>query len=130
MITKRFYYDRDLQRVVEQVIIPKDISAPNIISDDIEPTESLATDEGLVFTSKSALRAHYKQHGFEDTGGDHLLSEREHKANIQAFKDARKIEIRKEVEQQLNKLKWGMAPLTEKEKYICQQEERRYKRKG
>jgi hypothetical protein len=40
--------------------------------DEIPPTESHATDEGKIFTSKSKLFQHYKEHGYECTGGDHL----------------------------------------------------------
>jgi hypothetical protein len=82
-----------------------------------EAVESYATDEGLKFTSKSALRRHYKEHGYEDTGGSHLSkgSPKPYKSNYE--------EIRNSVAESLNKLKWGMAPLTEKERELCQKEQ-------
>ena len=54
-----------------------DLEAPvevhGVIQDTIEPTISYATKDKQVFTSRSALMAHYAEHGYKCTGGDHLL---------------------------------------------------------
>ncbi len=100
--------------------------APFVITDEIDPVVSYATDEGKVFDSRSALKAHYKEHGFEMTGGDHIKTEAQKRAEAAEYKAKRFEDIKKDVQITLNKTKWGMAPITEREKYICQQEERRY----
>ena len=94
-----------------------------IQTDEIPPTMSHATSEGKIFTSKSKLFQHYKDHGFECTGGDHLTGK--------GVADFRYIsnhdETMADVAESLRKIKWGMAPLTEKEKEICRREEQQYR---
>lgn len=90
--------------------------------DEIPPTISHATDEGKVFTSWSKLQQHYKEHGYECTGGAHLtgrgVADWKYKANVN--------ELRADILEAKRQLEWGMAPLTEREKELCQREERSY----
>ena len=118
-------FDRKLQKVVELTGFVEgsaDPDAPTVISDDIPPTVSHATSEGLIFTSKSALRRHYRQHGFEETGGSHLtgraLTDCRHKANRE--------EIKRDLLETRRKLMWGEIPVSEKEREVCRREERQY----
>jgi hypothetical protein len=117
----------------------KDVNAPYVIDDTIPPTVSHATSEGLVFTSRSKLYAHYKEHGFECDGGAHNIGRftgpRPKKFDPEAER-SRKAEwgmlkldpdIRASVMEARRKVKWGMAPLTEREKERCQREESIYK---
>jgi hypothetical protein len=117
----------------------KEANAPNVIDDTIPPTVSHATAEGLVFTSRSKLYAHYKQHGYECDGGAHNVgrdiaprrkvfvpeAERAQKAEWGMLKVDP--EIRAAALEAQRRIKWGMAPLTEKEKERCHREERVYK---
>ena len=92
--------------------------------DTIEPTVSHATSEGKVFTSRSALYEHYRQHGFECSGGQHNTGQGvfdyKYKSDLQ--------DIRNDVAESLRKIKWGMAPVTEKERERCLREERDYQK--
>ena len=82
--------------------------------DTIDPIESQATDEGKVFDSASKLKEHYKEHGYEMTGGDHLTGE-----GLQDFKYPKtdRRQINDTIREKEAKLYWGMEPLTEKERH-------------
>lgn len=95
-----------------------DIEAPSVIDDEIPPTVSHATSEGLVFTSKRALRAHYKQHGMIETGGQRL--------KISPRKGADPVEVRDAVAKAINDIRYDNAFFTEKEKQVCKEEMRQY----
>lgn len=116
-----------------------EVNAPYVEDDTIPATVSHATDEGVVFTSRSKLYAHYKEHGFECTGGSHLTGksfvegsgkkfesgeERTRKASWGMLKVDP--EIRASVAESLRKLKWGMAPTNEREKEQCRKEQSQY----
>lgn len=133
-------WSKDAGRIIE--ISPgavPDVDAPYVQDDSIPPTVSHATDEGLVFTSRSKLYEHYRQHGFECTGGSHLTGKgiRSDPRKFECAEErARKAawgmlkvdsDIRAEVAESLRKIKWGMAPLTDREKSICQKEQERYR---
>lgn len=138
-IRKSYHYDPKTKQAVEaKPVRPAEVAAPAVHDDTIPPTMSHATDEGLVFTSKSELEAHYRQHGFECTGGAHLTG-REAGPRRRVFdcaeERARKAEwgmlkvdpaIRAEVLEQQRRAKWGMARISEKEKERCTREERIY----
>lgn len=117
-----------------------EVNAPFVQDDTIPPTESHATDERRIFESRSALFRHYKQHGFECTGGDHLTGKAcgvyEPKVKDSPEERMRKAEwgmlpidpdLRADLAEQYRKLKWGMAPVSEKEKEICTREERAFR---
>ena len=116
-----YKWDKELQQVVEVgSVLPADL---HYVQDDtIPPTVSHATDEGRVFTSRAALYEHYKQHGFECTGGTHLTG----KGCADWKYKSDPADIRRDAEIALNKIKWGMAPISEREKEVCHQEERNY----
>ncbi len=127
MTRKVYYFNKELQKVVERGGEEDMQSFHAVHQDTMDPIVSMATDEGLVFTSRSAYKRHLKMHGFEVTGGSHILGEKEQRARIEAQKAKRRADIKHDIEVNLNKLKWGMIPLSEKEKHICQQEERAYR---
>jgi hypothetical protein len=102
---------------------PTEGAAPAVHDDTIPDTESYATDEGRVFNSKSALMRHYREHGYECTGGDHLTGQQpkvRHKANRE--------EIVADIREAERKIKWGMSPSTEKEKERWRREEEKFRR--
>lgn len=94
--------------------------APMVITDDIPPTESMATLDAPVFTSKRKLRQHYKEHGYIETGGEHLkLKPREpYKPDPREIRDA--------VAKALNDIRYGNVQFTEREKELCKQEQRKF----
>ena len=91
--------------------------------DTIEPHLSDA-DGYSMFDSLSAYKKHLAELGFEITGGDHLTGRG--MADYKADTPLEEIEETVARVVQLNE--WGMYPLTEREKEICQQEQRRIER--
>lgn len=119
---RKWKWDKTLEKIVEIGVDDQPQLAPNVQDDTIPPTVSHATEEGLVFTSLSKLKEHYKQHGFEMTGGDHFTGK-----GIADWKyKADREDLRRDVEKSLNKIKWGMAPISEKERELCKSEEREF----
>jgi hypothetical protein len=90
-----------------------------VVSDEIAPTVSHATDEGKVFTSKRALRAHYREHGCIEVGGEKATP-----VQVKRYVPDPK-EIRDTVTKALNDLRWGNVPISEREKELCKQEMRK-----
>jgi len=124
----RFKYDKKLKKVVP-VTNSSEIGEYHYVQDDtISPTLSHATTEGLVFNSRSALRDHYKAHGMEATGGSHMRTDSERKRDYENSRKQRRAEIRETVAEELEKGRWGMSKMTEKEKSVCRKEERDYQR--
>lgn len=117
----------------------KEPVAPYVQDDTIPATVSHATDEGLVFTSRSALKAHYRAHGFEMDGGDHNTGKPfgpKRKVFDSSAERARRAEwgmldvdpaVRAVVMEAERKIKWGMAPISEQERERCTREERKYR---
>jgi hypothetical protein len=119
---RRWRYDKQLEKVVE-IGTPEDPRSFHYVQDDtIPPTVSHATDEGKVFTSRSQLYQHYRENGFECTGGDHFTG----RGVMDWHYKADPADIRRDAEIALNQLRWGMAPVSEREKELCCQEERTY----
>lgn len=121
-IGRRWKWDKTLEKVVEIGVDDVPLEIHNVQDDTIPPTVSHATDEGKVFTSRSALYAHYKEHGYECTGGAHLTGK-----GVADFKYETDVEgLRSDIAENLNKIKWGMAPISERERELCRMEERAY----
>jgi len=97
---------------------PKEVNAPYVHSDEIQPTMSHATSEGLMFESKSKLRAHYKQHGYEERGcaPEYKLPERPKPDREQ---------IRRDVEKSYYDIKYDRVPISERERQVCREEQRK-----
>jgi hypothetical protein len=127
-VRTRYKYDKELGKVVEADSYQREGDFHYVQDDTMAPTLSHATTEGLVFDSKSALREHYKANGMEISGGGHLRSASERKRDYEDNRKRRRAEIRETVAEQLEKGRWGMAKMTEKEKFVCRQEEKDYKR--
>ncbi len=120
-----FKFDHDKKELVKIDKAPKiKVEAPHIQTDEIPPTESMATADREMFTSKSKLKAHYKSLGYEITGGDHLNQKPESEAEK---KERHRQEIREDVAKTLNDLKYGNIPLTEQEKALAEEEQRQWK---
>ena len=141
MKNKTYKYNRKTGLCVEIDTTTPEVDAPFVEDDTIPDTVSHATDEGLVFTSRKALYAHYKTHGMECVGKESGVHTGRGVADISARQfdspeeRSRKVEwgmlkidpeIRRQVFELQRKTKWGMAPLTEREKHSCQMEERQY----
>lgn len=101
------------EEVKKKIVI---VNAPAVITDEIPPTLSM-TGTDNIYTSKSRLRAEYKAMGFVETGGEILPM-------AQPDREKRRREIRESVEKAINDNKYGMAPISEREKEIVKEEER------
>lgn len=108
--TKSFERVSEFKRVV---------NAPAVIVDEIPPTESMATADREFFTSKKKLRAHYREHGFIETGGEKAKPE-------PVDREKRRREIRDDAEKALMDLKYKRIPISEEEQQRCKEEERQY----
>lgn len=121
---KRIYYwNPDTQKMEERKPYRRpEVNAPAVWGDEIPPTVSHATDEGRVFESRSALYRHYKENGFECTGGDHLtgrgLSDYRHRSSIE--------DIRADLLETKRQCEWGMAPVSDMQRERWNREERSY----
>lgn len=118
---KSFKWCKKTRQLVELSDASEDINAPFVQQDTIEPTMSM-TGTDKVYESKSALRREYKELGFEEVGEKpkpENCAPRKYKPDF--------AEIRETALEQAQKLKWGMAPLTEKERHeaLCGSEEQR-----
>lgn len=116
-------FDKELGRVVysNEIEFYNRKRSAQVAEDTIPPTESPI--DGTIFNSKSALYEHYRQHGYECTGGSHLtgkgLADMKYKADVDQARDmAHQIE---------SQVKWGMFPFDERDKQFHIEEERRYK---
>lgn len=115
-----FRYDSKLKRLV-RIEGPKKAAwvAPSIITDEIAPLESMATQDREIFTSKAKYRRHLKEHGFVESYGYVAKPE---KVDL----EKKRKELRDTIEKSYYDLKYDRIPLTEKEKEICRQENKKY----
>jgi hypothetical protein len=115
-----FRYDKKLKRLV-RIAGPLKAKwvAPSIITDEIAPIESMATQDREIFTSKAKYRRHLKEHGFVESYGVTVTPE---KPDL----EKKRRELRDTIEKSYHDLKNDRIPLSEKEKEICRQEQRIY----
>ena len=111
-------YDRATRTFIPITQAPKlEAAAPFIQTEEIPPTMSHATDEGLMFTSKKKLLEHYAAHGMAVREKGMCAKQPEpYKADPK--------EIRETAAKALNDLRWGNVPLSEAEKERCRREQR------
>ena len=81
---------------------------------------------GEKYYSMSQYKRHLAAEGYEITGGDHFtgrgMMDFKHKTDMN--------EMRADVEKSLNDVAWGNANLSEKQKQMCVDEQRRLERAG
>jgi len=99
----------------------KRVIAPTVITDEIDPVESYADFDRPVFTSKSALRRHYREKGFYETGGDHL----DQKPTSEDPEAVAKYD-REMIEAAYMDVKYNRVPFTEEEKELHKREKRQW----
>ncbi len=90
----------------------------SVITDEIPPTESMATPFREIFTSKRKLFKHYRENGFIDTGGEQPKQRPRPRPNFEQIRDA--------ALKAYHDIKNHRVPMTEWEKHICEQEQRKY----
>jgi len=96
-----------------------------VITDEISPTETMVDNSGKLFTSKAKLRdymhEHNKRYGtsYVETGGEQPKPQT-------INREERRKQIWEAAAKAWNAAKYGMAPMTEKEKERCLREERMY----
>lgn len=90
------------------------VPAPYVQQDTMEPVEHPVTGE--LYDSKSRLRRTYKEMGLIEKGNYTRKTPKVQAADFD--------EIREEVQEAKRKLKWGMAPLTERERWVMEEEQR------
>ena len=117
------FRDGELVRIKE----PKKIArAPMVMTDEMEPMESYATHEKRVFDSKSAYRRHLKEHGFKETGGEHLKDSMRVQTKTASDSERERAYDKEMVEKAYMDVKYGRVPFTEKEKQNHINEERKW----
>lgn len=98
---------------------PATVASPYVHQDTIDPIESMATQDREMFDSKSAYRRHLKEHGFVESYGHTPKAE-------PVDKEKYRKELRETAEKAFYDLKYDRIPLSEKEKELCKQEQRKY----
>jgi hypothetical protein len=100
--------------------------AHHIQTDEIPPTVSHATDEGLVFTSRAKLNAHLAAHGMGMMDKGEFLrrnqeaAKRKPSTTVETERAAQ--ERRETVLRAINDLRYGNVPLSERERETCNRE--------
>lgn len=117
IIRGEWRYDLETDMLVphERMLAPR---IHSVITDEIPPTLSM-TGSDKTYTSKRKLRAEYRDLGFVETGGEQLRPKK-------IDREERRRQIREDVEKANNLVKYGMAPLTDKEREQCLREDRSY----
>lgn len=112
-----------------QIDKPKkiEVAAPMVFTDEIEPLESMATPHREIFTSKSRLRRHYKEHGFRESGGDHL---RTLGLKTKEEEEAEERAMREDIERAYYDVKYDRVEFSEEEKENHRREQRRWEQEG
>lgn len=82
-------------------------------TDEMDPLESMVT--GRIHTSKSSLRAEYRQHGVIEKGNDHNTSKRTHWSEEREYQER----LAADAERTWYAVRDGMAPLTELDRERC-----------
>ena len=106
---------REFVKITEVTKIQAEV--PHIQADEIPPTVSHATSEGLIFTSRAKLMAHYKANGMvvKEKGMFEKLPE-------PYRPDPR--QVREDAARALNDLRWGNVPVSEQERECSKREQR------
>ena len=115
-----YRYNKDTKKLV-QIDKPRPIEVHFVHGDAMETMESWATLDKPKFDSKSRIRRHYKDLGFEETGGEHLKE----KPNIQEIERREREEAEEGVRQDYYDIKYDRVKFTEAEKELHRREERR-----
>jgi len=110
------YVNGNLEKIREPKKI--EVAAPFVHMDELNPALE-CMHCGEFFTSKARMLQHYRTNGLEIVAGERPKPIRPPKANFG--------KIRETVEEQLNAIKYGDAPITEMEKEQCLREERELK---
>lgn len=108
---------------------PKAHVAPYIQTDTIEPMRSHATYDSPTFESKSALRRHYKDHGFRETGCAPDVISKELCESQEAMDRENQRAMKEDLEQAYYDAKYDRIEFTEAEKENHRREERLCKKK-
>lgn len=92
----------------------------HFVSDDtIEPLQSPISYQKKFFESKSAYRRHLKEHGFRDTGGEHLKDNKQGQSEEDLDR-----EYQEGIEQDYYDIKYDRIKFTEQQKELHKQENR------
>lgn len=127
-----YYYDKETKtfKPVSERSDKKEKKKKKVLiqTDEIEPTVSHASFEGKIFTSKSALRRHYKENGYIETGGSHHIDTMERRQTAKEREEEIRRE-REEFEKAYYDIKYNNVEFTEQEKEIFKREEEKWKEK-
>lgn len=115
------WWDKESQTFVySKPEAPRKEESAAILTDEIEPTESMATADREIFTSRRKLFDHYKAHGYECTGGDHLGRK------PPELKRSTPRELKDMAEKAYMDIKYDRIPIDERSKERCKTEERAF----
>lgn len=122
-------YDLESDQLVPHERMQVQVSAPFVITDEIPPTESMVDESRAIFTSKAKLRGYMREYNARH-GTDYVETGdvREQPKPKPIDREARRREILDDAARAANLVKYGMAPLTEREREQCLREDREYER--
>jgi hypothetical protein len=110
----RLRYDRDLGKVVPVTEKEKKVvNAPVVIVDEVEPFMSHA--DGQMYTSKRKYRRSLREQGYIEVGTEKIKPWQRPEVD--------RDEIREDVKEAERLIKYGMAPLSERDKEKLKREE-------
>lgn len=98
---------------------PPSSLGPMIVTDEMPWTQHPCN--GKFYNSKSAFRAVTKANGMVEIGNDKI----ERKRDLNKEREERRTEIKDAVEKARNDLIFNQAPLTEEERQLCREEDKR-----
>lgn len=117
----KFYLDKDTGELLPGDPPKKRNAGYFIQNDEIPATESMATAERKMFTSRKKLEAYDLSHGYRHTGGAHMQEKEAPPDPKKQFE-----ELREATTKAYYDIKYDNVPFTEKEKELCRQEENQF----
>lgn len=101
-----------------------------VLPDEMPPLQSMAVAYKCIFTSRSAYKRHLKEHGFVETGGEHLkdLALKELEAMRPEYQEARRKEMQEITRKAINAAKYDEIEFTEKQKELFKREKEAWNR--
>ena len=122
----KFRYDKEKRCMVPCDEARRISKAHGVITDEMEPIESMATPHREIFTSKSKYRQHLRALGFRETGGAHLQDI----PSAKEEEEKTEKEIREDIEKAYYDVKYDRVEFTEAEKEKHRREEREWEKNG
>jgi hypothetical protein len=118
MVRGLFKYDPKKKKLVRCKEVKKRVEVHNVSGDTIDPIQSPISHQKKFFESKSAYRRHLREHGFRETGGDHLQDRPREKTEEEIDR-----EYQEGIEQDYYDIKYDRIKFTEQQKELHKRED-------